>query len=88
MGDLSCSDDVDDLLEQIAAWGTLLIVEDEAAVGLYVVEGRGEGALSVAVGGGHGAWRHRARWGLALWGELQSSLDSMIHRSFLKSIVS
>lgn len=53
MGDLSCSDDVGDLLEQVAAWGTLLVDEDEAAVGLYMVEGRGEGALSVAVGGGH-----------------------------------
>ncbi len=38
MGDLSCSDDVGDLLEQVAAWGTLLVVEDEAAVGLYVVD--------------------------------------------------
>ena len=53
MGDLSCSDDVDDLLEQVAAWSALLVDEDEAAVGLYVVEGRGESALSVAVGGGH-----------------------------------
>ena len=49
MGDLSCSDDVGDLLEQVAAWGTLLVDEDEAAVGLYVAEDGIEGALDIAV---------------------------------------